>query len=119
MQQNALLQACSLACFEVSNIQALHPHGAEQGTPPLSRVCCLNTRVPGAAFPGPGAVPSSTSLRDPKFWLPIEGVSQKFARCWMRPLGRAPPPQHHSGLGLDRSLLWGCLSHRILQQAWL
>lgn len=91
MQQNVLLQACSLARFEVPSIQALYPHGVEQGTLSLSRVCCLNTRVLGAADPGPGAVPLSTSLRDPKFWLPIEGVSQKFGRCWMGPLGRAPP----------------------------
>lgn len=91
MQQNVLLQACSLARFEVPSIQALYPHGVEQGTLSLSRVCCLNTRVLGAANPGPGAVPLSTSLRDPKFWLPIEGVSQKFGRCWMGPLGRAPP----------------------------
>lgn len=77
MQQNALLQACRLACFEVPSIQAPHPHGIEQGTPPLSRVCCLSTSVLGAAGPGPGAVPLSTSLRDPEFWLPIEGASQK------------------------------------------
>ena len=63
MQPNALLQACLLACFEVPSIQAPHPHGVEQGTPPLSRVCCVNTSVPGAAGLGPGAVPLSTSLR--------------------------------------------------------
>lgn len=119
MQPNALLQACLLACFEVPSIQAPHPHGVEQGAPPLSRVWCVNTSVPGAASLGPGAVPLSTSLRGPEFWLPTEGVSQKFGRCWMGPLGRAPPPQYHPQLGLDGSLLWGCLSHRILRQAWL